>query len=46
MYIRMKERREQTYVTPYIEVMSLEVEQCILAASIEELGDTMEEIDW
>jgi hypothetical protein len=42
----MKERNEQTYIAPAMEVISMEVEQSIMAASIEKIGDTLPEIDW
>ena len=42
----MKERKEQAYITPSMEVITIEVEQSILAASIEEIGDTLEDLDW
>ena len=42
----MKVSKEPTYIAPTMEVISIEVEQVILAASIENIGDTLEEIDW
>jgi hypothetical protein len=42
----MKERKEQAYIAPYMEVISIEVEQVILAASTENIGVTLEELDW
>jgi hypothetical protein len=42
----MKDRKEQAYITPCMEVITIEVEQSILAASIEEIGDTLEDLDW
>jgi hypothetical protein len=37
---------EQTYITPAMSVISIEVEQSILAASIEKIGDTLPDMDW
>ena len=37
---------EQTYITPAMSVISIEVEQSILAASIEKIGDTLPDIYW
>lgn len=42
----MKIRKEQTYIAPSMEVISIEVEQVILAASTEKIGDTLPDIDW
>ena len=42
----MKERKEQAYITPFMEVISIEVEQSVLAASTENIGDTLEDMDW
>lgn len=42
----MKERKEQAYIAPSMEVISLEIEQNILTASTEKIGDTLDEIDW
>ena len=36
----MKIRKEQTYKALTMEVISIELEQSILAASIEEIGET------
>ena len=36
----------QSYISPEMEIVSIEVEQSILNASIEDLGDIKEEIDW
>ena len=37
---------EQTYITPAMSIISIEIEQSILAASIEKIGDTLPEKDW
>ena len=37
---------EQTYITPAMSVISIEVEQSVLAASIENIGKTLPEKDW
>ncbi len=42
----MKERTEYTYISPAMEEILIEVEQSILSASIEEIGETLPEIDW
>ena len=42
----MKDRKEQTYIAPSLEVMTLEVEQNILGASTEDIGETLDEIPW
>ena len=42
----MKIRIEKTYIAPTMEEISIEVEQVILAASIENIGDTLPDIDW
>ena len=42
----MKERKEQAYIAPYMEVISIEVEQVILAASTEDIGDFLPEQGW
>ena len=42
----MKDRKEQAYVAPSIEVMFIDVEQSIMAGSVEKIGDTLEELDW
>ena len=36
----------QSYISPEMEIVSIEVEQSILNASLEDLGDIKEEIDW
>ena len=41
----MKENK-QTYISPDTEVVLIEVEQSILAASIEGVGETLPEIEW
>ena len=42
----MNQRKEQTYIAPQVDVMLIEVEQNILGASTEEIGDTLDEIPW
>ena len=42
----MKVRKEQTYIAPSMEVISIEVEQVILDASTENIGPTSDEIEW
>lgn len=42
----MNQRKEQTYIAPEIEVMIIEVEQSIMGASLEGLGETLPEQDW
>lgn len=41
-------KKDQIYITPEMEIMSIEVEQAILANSltIEELGEILEEKEW
>ena len=46
MIHKMKPRKEEIYIAPAMEVISIEVEQVILAASTENIGDTLEELDW
>ena len=41
----MKERK-QTYIAPDMEVIAIEVEQVILAASTEDIGETLPDLDW
>ena len=41
----MKERK-QTYIAPDMEVIAIEVEQVILAASTEDIGDFLPEQGW
>ena len=41
----MKETK-QTYITPDTEVVLIEVEQAILAASTEKIGETLPDLDW
>ena len=41
----MKERK-QTYIAPDTEVIAIEVEQVILAASTEDIGETLPDLDW
>ena len=42
----MNKITENIYIAPEMEMISLEVEQVILAASTENIGDTLEDIDW
>lgn len=47
----MKVRKEQTYIAPSMEVISIEVEQVILNGSngsnyIENIGDTLPDEEW
>ena len=42
----MKDRKEQTYIAPSLEVMLIEVEQNILGASTEEIGGENPEQLW
>ena len=42
----MNKITENIYIAPEMEMISLEVEQVILAASTESIGDTLEDIDW
>ena len=42
----MNQRKEQTYITPQVEVMLIEVEQNILGASTEEIGGENPEQPW
>jgi hypothetical protein len=42
----MKPRKEEIYIAPAMEVISIEVEQVILAASTEDIGDFLPELDW
>lgn len=42
----MNQRKEQTYIAPSLEVMTLEVEQNILGASTEEIGGENPEQPW
>lgn len=42
----MKDRKEQTYIAPSLEVMTLEIEQNILGASTEEIGGENPEQPW
>ena len=42
----MKDRKEQTYIAPSLEVMLIEVEQNILGASTEEIGGENPEQPW
>ena len=42
----MNQRKEQTYITPQVEVMLIEVEQNILGASTEEIGGENPEQLW
>ena len=47
-YNKMKQRKEQTYFAPALEVISIEIEQAILNGSntIENIGETLPEKDW
>ena len=45
MIHKMKQRKEEIYITPAMAVISIEIEQSILAASIENIGDTLPEKD-
>ena len=41
----MNQRKEQTYIAPSLEVMTLEVEQNIMGASLEEIdGENPEQL--
>jgi hypothetical protein len=44
----MKQRKEEIYIAPAMEVISIEVEQAILNGSntIENIGNTLPEKDW
>lgn len=42
----MKNRIEQNYISPEIEVMLIEIEQNIMSASTEDIGETLDEIPW
>ena len=42
----MKDRKEQTYIAPSLEVMLIEIEQNILGASTEEIGGENPEQPW
>lgn len=42
----MKNRIEQNYISPEIEVMLIEIEQNIMGASTEDIGETLDEIPW
>ena len=42
----MKQRKEETYIAPQVEVMLIEVEQNILGASTEEIGGENPEQPW
>ena len=42
----MSKRQEQNYMSPEMEVVTIEVEQVILGSSIEEIGKYNDEIDW
>ena len=42
----MKNRIEQNYISPEIEVMLIEIEQNIMGASSEDIGETLDEIPW
>ena len=40
------DKNQNNYISPEMEIVNIEVEQAILSASIENIGDTLEEIDW
>lgn len=42
----MNEKTKLTYIAPEMEIMIIEVEQSILGASLEGLGETLPEKDW
>lgn len=42
----MKNQIEQNYISPEIEVMLIEIEQNIMGASTEDIGETLDEIPW
>ena len=48
IYNKMKERKEQNYISPEVQVVNIEIEQAILNGSntIENIGDTLPEKDW
>ena len=46
MIHKMKQRKEEIYIAPSMEVISIEVEQAILSASIENIGGRNEDMDW
>jgi len=37
---------EKTYVSPEMEIVKLDVEQCIMTASTETLGHRNDELEW
>ena len=37
---------EQNYISPCVELVNIETEQCILGGSIEHIGNSKGEIDW
>ena len=39
-------RKEHTYISPDMEVILIEVEQCIMSGSTEGLGDVLPEKPW
>ena len=42
----MNKITENIYIAPSLEVMTLEVEQNIMGASTEDIGETSDEITW
>ena len=42
----MKKCKSQTYISPEMEVISIELEQCVLSMSNENLGKESSDLDW
>ena len=42
----MKETKAKTYFAPEMEIVNIEVEQCVTAASAESIGTWHEEQEW
>ena len=42
----MTKENQINYIAPSMEVVRIEVEQCILSGSIENVGDRNPELDW
>ena len=42
----MKECKLQTYISPEMESISIEIEQCVLSMSNEDLGKEASDLDW
>ena len=42
----MTKNNENTYEAPEVKVIILELEQCIMAASIEQLGNWADDQEW